>query len=116
MRWTNKPDKTRKPGALYRLAFVTACAVATASCAGLSRVADAPRLEQPEFTRRICAVSVVKGDTLADLELAYRARGVDVQECDARRALAVQVSDEEHRLEKAWACRLFGLGCANVRP
>jgi len=36
---------------------------------------------------------------LAELELAYRARGVDIAECDGKRELAVKTSDEEHRLE-----------------
>jgi hypothetical protein len=58
---------------------------------------------------------------LADLEARDRARGLDVKECDAKRALAVLVHDEEHRLEDAqrasraqrngWGCRWFGLGC-----
>lgn len=124
MRSTPKPTKTPPPLALFRTASVIACALAMTSCASAPRVADpapAPRLEQPAFTREPCAVTVAKGPTLADLETAYRARGVDVLACDARRGLAVQVHDEEHRLEDRAAeirtqrngrfCRTFGWGC-----
>lgn len=62
-------------------------------------------------------------NSLADLETRDRNRGVDVRECDAKRALAVQVHDEEHRLEDAhaaarakrntWACRTFGWFCGS---
>lgn len=60
-------------------------------------------------------------ETVADLEVRDRARGQDVRECDAKRALAAQVHTEEHRLEdvhaaarakrNAWVCRTLGLFC-----
>lgn len=75
----------------------------------------------PAFVVEPCAITVAQGDDLAGLETGYRSRGVDVRECDAKRALAVEVHAEEHRLEDAhsaarakrnsWACRTLGWFC-----
>lgn len=124
MRSTPKPTKTPQGRRLFLTACATASALAMTSCASAPLVAEpapAPQLEQPAFTREACPVTVAKGPALADLETAYRARGVDVQACDARRGLAVQIHDEEHKLEARAAeirqdrngffCRMFGWGC-----
>jgi hypothetical protein len=124
MRSTPKPTKTPTPPRLFLTACATASALAMTSCASGPVVADpapAPQLEQPAFTREDCPVTVARGSALADLETAYRARGVDVEACNAKRALAVQVHDAEHELEakaatiraqrNGWFCRTFGWGC-----
>lgn len=124
MRSTTKPAKTPLRRGLFPIASVIACALAMTSCASAPVVADpapAPQLEQPAFTREDCPVTVARGSALADLETAYRARGVDVEACNAKRALAVQVHDAEHELEakaatiraqrNGWFCRTFGWGC-----
>lgn len=122
--WTPKPTQTRRPARRLMLALLSVSTLATASCAGRapSPVADAPRLELPGYATEKCKASTFNGSTLADLEVAYRQRGVDIAECDGRRALAVLVHDEEHRLEELHAdarkaragllCRWFGRGCA----
>jgi len=67
-------------------------------------------------------VTTTPVEFLDDLEARDRARGLDVRECDSKRALAVMTSDEEHRLEDrqaalrakrtGWGCRWFGVGCS----
>lgn len=124
MRSTTEPVLTPPLRGLFLTACATVSALAMTSCASAPVVAEpapAPQLEQPAFTREDCAVTVAKGGALADLETAYRARGVDVEACNARRALAVQVHDAEHELEakaaairtqrNGWFCRTFGWGC-----
>lgn len=124
MRSTTKPAKTRMRPGSFPLPFVIASALAMTSCASVPVVADpapAPQLDQPAFVREDCAVTVAKGGALADLETAYRARGVDVEACNAKRSLAVQVHDAEHELEakaaairtqrNGWFCRTVGWGC-----
>lgn len=80
------------------------CAIMTASCANgvqssVDREAPPPQLSTPARALEPCGLSVLEGDGLADLAAAYRMRGVDVVECDGKRALAVQTHAEEHRLE-----------------
>lgn len=58
---------------------------------------------------------------MGDLAIAYRQRGLDVSECEGRRALAVQTLETEHRLEdeqiaarakrNSWSCRWLKLAC-----
>ncbi len=126
MRSTVTPPATLRRNPTFRLLCATAFALATTACAGRSLVAEpAPgvQLNQPSFTREPCAVTATPVQSIADLETRDRARGVDVAACDAKRALAVQVHDEEHRLEaeqakvragrNAWACRTLGWFCPN---
>lgn len=92
-------------------------------CAGnpAPPVAEGPRLAQSDWAREPCKITAGDPETLADLEARDRARGLDVRECDSKRALAVLTSDEEHRLEDLHAqmrarraalpCRWFGWGC-----
>lgn len=120
---TPKPRPTRPRGKSSPILFVLGSATVIASCALGPPASDiaAPRLEQPSFTRQPCPVTSTAVASLADLESRDRARGLDTLECDARRALAVQISDEEHRLEiealkrqaarERWTCRALGWRC-----
>lgn len=124
MRSTPKPTPTPQLRGNFLRLSVIACALATASCAGSPLVANpgpAPQLEQPAFVTEPCGVTATPVNTLADLESRDRARGVDVQACDAKRSLAVQVHKAEHDLEaqqlairdqrNGWFCRTMGWGC-----
>lgn len=74
----------------------------TACAAGPSNVpTEAPpvRLAIPQFVREPCKVTTVLNPTVSGLEVRDRARGIDVRECDGKRALAVQALDLEHALE-----------------
>lgn len=58
-----------------------------------------PRLEVPQNAREPCTATRLEGVTIGDLAIAYRSRGVDIRECEGKRALSVATIDEEHRLE-----------------
>ena len=95
------------PTSTPRLGFLILCSIASAlaiaSCAtpasNVDREADEPSLEVPSRAREACTVTTTPVELLADLETRDRLRGIDVRECDGKRALAVQTIDEEHRLE-----------------
>ena len=53
----------------------------------------------PEHAKTPCTLSLFEGDAIANLLAAYRLRGVDLLECDGRRALAVATHEREHELE-----------------
>jgi hypothetical protein len=46
-----------------------------------------------------CSLSTLQGDQVGDLAIGYRARGLDVRECEGKRRLAAQTLDAEHALE-----------------
>jgi hypothetical protein len=95
------------------------------ACAGprpsVDLTADAPQVETPAYAREKCAITGGDPATLSDLENRDRARGVDVQDCDGKRALAVQTNDLNAANLKAWrvarerrtswSCRWLRLGC-----
>lgn len=95
------PTSARRPAFLILSSL--ALTLATASCAtpasNVDREADEPSLEVPARAREACTVTATPVELLSDLETRDRNRGIDVRECDGKRALAVQTIDEEHRLE-----------------
>lgn len=98
------------------LLLIAACAKPVAPAPSI-----APRLSLPAAAAQPCRVTATPVATLADLETRDRARGVDVWECDGRRALAVEAFNlqlslldryEEARERRASrVCRWFGLRC-----
>lgn len=76
-----------------------------ASCAGLPRPSAPvpPQLTLPEVAATPCILSrLAEGPTLADLEVAYMARGGDLVACDAARQLAVDTLLAERALQARW--------------
>lgn len=92
---------------LSLLILLLASAPLMSSCAALGwgrvveqTTAAPPRLEMPAVAREECPITVVgPNPSLAQLAAGYNIRGVEVLDCNSRRRLAVDVHDEEHRLE-----------------
>lgn len=103
MRSKPEPAPTRKPAGRFLLASLLAFGLTTPACAPMRSsvvtVAPPPRLDPPPLAREPCRLSTLQGSEVGDLGVAYRERGVDVRECEGKRALAVQTLDTEHRLE-----------------
>lgn len=58
----------------------------------------------PAEAAQACELYVVPPDpTVADLEVGYQTRGVQLMACEARRSVAVEVHAREHALEAEWA-------------
>tara|TARA_R110000764_G_scaffold172720_1_gene259545 strand:- start:483 stop:794 length:312 start_codon:yes stop_codon:yes gene_type:complete len=86
-------------------AVPVACALMTASCAGLPPPSAPvpPQLILPEAATTPCSLTRLAEDpTLADLEVAYMARGGDLVACDAARQLAVDTLLAERALQVRW--------------
>lgn len=103
MRSSLKPAGIRQRRRAFLLASLLVSGSMIGACASpassVVTVAPPPRLQTPAWAREPCNLSTLQGSDVADLAVAYRARGVDVRECEGKRALAVQTSDTEHRLE-----------------
>lgn len=93
------PQSRRASLLVSSLAFMLMTSACARPASSVVTIAPAPRLEVPPAAREKCPLSILAGDLVADLAVAYRERGVDLKECEGRRALAVQTIDEEHRLE-----------------
>lgn len=80
------------------------CAIMTASCAGSPPPsAVPPRLILPQAALTPCRLDRLPDTpTLADLEIAYMARGQALAECDAARKLAVDTLETERTLLDRW--------------
>lgn len=95
------------PKRLCLLTLLLASMPLTSSCAllGWGRVVEqttaaSPRVGMPAVAREDCPMTVVgQNPSVADLSAAYNLRGVEIVDCNSRRQLAVDVHDEEHRLE-----------------
>jgi hypothetical protein len=76
-------------------------ALSTSACASkLRTLPAAPQLTMPTEATRPCELSRLPANpTLADLELGYARRGVQILACDGARRLAVQTHADEHALE-----------------
>lgn len=102
MRSSSRPAPTSTPRPAFLILFSIASALATASCvtpaSNVDRDAEPPTLELPARTREACTVTATPVELLSDLETRDRNRGIDVRECDGKRALAVATKDEEDRL------------------
>ena len=89
------------------LSAALACAVTTASCAGLPAAnfpAAPPRLEMPTAATSPCALYVLpEKPTEADLDIGFASRGANLVACDAARRLAVQTLVAEHELQDRYA-------------
>lgn len=99
---TQRPARTRPSRRAFLIPSLLASALMIANCAVRSSVvtiAAPPRLAVPSLAAETCHLSTLAGEELADLAIAYRSRGLDVRECEGKRALAVQTIETEHRLE-----------------
>ena len=88
---------------LTRLARL-ALPVMTASCAtSPPPSAEPPRLILPPAALSPCILErVPERPTLADLEVAYMARGAQLVACEAARAIAVETLRAERDLQDRW--------------
>lgn len=103
--------------ALGSLLLTSACAPRLIATDG----ANPPTLAMPAYAAERCDVTANPVTSLADLEIRDRARGADVGECDSRRDVAVQVHDEQAKLQaqffkarakrNGWFCRNLGVAC-----
>lgn len=57
----------------------------------------------PETARDACDLyRLPSNPTRSDLEIGYATRGAQLVECEAKRRLAVETADAEHKLEDRW--------------
>ena len=95
----------------WRPAVPAVCALMTASCAGLPPPSAPvpPQLTLPAAATTPCSLArLAEAPTLADLEIAYMARGGNLVACDAARQLAVDTLLAERALQARWRNRRTG--------
>ena len=81
-----------------------ALSIMTASCAASPPPSvPPPRLALPSVATEPCVLErLPERPTLADLEAAYMARGLRLAQCEAARALAVEILLAERALQDRW--------------